>query len=385
MAPQAPEPVPPLENLEGLLEDIFSLLIQVGKPNGRCQVELAEAGKYLAPLYEFSTTRCSGKPHFEPSGLVRSESPMLFIEAASHELEVADLPFHKKRLTLSPVIGEPTSAITHQHVSGPDLFHWWSGFGNSEISVWLLRRSPEFAEERVYTFERNLRMYLLRLHAERVVLRRALKFVGGGIDCSSDALQHYFNVAIRRVGRYERYATDLAGGTDEVALFAQSFLDAISPGELDGLLQRISTIVPLKNIERKITGFAKSIVNINNISIQAPGAHMGDTYNNSGQAANMGPNATVSDVTQNQIKQEDSQRLATELQTLLDHLKQEADGPAEEVAVEQLEGAQKAVSQNEHSRAMVYLKNAGVWTLDAAKSLALPIATEAIKKALGMG
>ena len=112
---------------------------------------------------------------------------------------------------------------------------------------------------------------------------------------------------------------------------------------------------------------------------------MGDTYNNSGQAANMGPNATVSDVTQNQIKQEDSQRLATELQTLLDHLKQEADGPAEEVAVEQLEGAQKAVSQNEHSRAMVYLKNAGVWTLDAAKSLALPIATEAIKKALGMG
>jgi hypothetical protein len=286
---------PVFGDVEGLLRDILSLSIWVREPNGRSEVELAGAGKSLGALYEFSTTRCNGNPRFEASGLVKPESPMLFIEAANHELEVADLPFHKERLTLGPQIASPTSEVTEQHVSGPDLFHWWTQFGNSEISVWLLRRASGFSSEPVYKFERNLRIYLLRLHAERVVLRRALKFVGGERECSSDALQHYFNVAIKRVGKYEWYTTELAGGADDVALFAQSFMDAISPGELDGLLQRISTIVPRTNVERQITEYAKSIVNVNHLSIQAPGGHIGDNYIRSGQPPNIGPNASVTD------------------------------------------------------------------------------------------
>jgi hypothetical protein len=383
-APEEGTSAPLFQDVEELLREIFSLSIKVKKPNGSGEVELSQAGKSLAALYEFSTTRCDGRRDFEASGFVRPESPMLFIEAARHELEAADLPFHKKQLTLGPQISNPTSVITEQHVLGPELFHWWTKFGNLEISVWLLRGGSGFSSEPVYIFERNLRIYLLRLHAERVVLRRALKFIGER-ECSSDALQHYFNVATKRVRRYERHTTELAGGADDVALFAQSFMDAISPGELDGLLQRISTIVPRTNIERKMTEYAKSIVNFNNYLSIGAGAHMGDNYVNSGQAANMGPNASVSNVTQNQITSGDSRKLASELQTLLQYLKPRATGPEEQVALEQLESAEKAVTQNEHPRAMVYLKNAGVWALDAAKALALPIATEMIKKALGMG
>ena len=378
--------LPPLDDVEGFLRLILSAPIGVREPNGSNEVELVAAGKSLAALYEFSTTRCGGKLPFGPSGLVRAESPMLFIEAANDDLEAKDLPFHKKQLTLGSEIGKPNSISTQEPISGPDLFHWWTKASNSDISVWLLRKSAQFSGEPVYKFERDLRIYLLRLHAERVILRRMLKFVGVEKDLSSDDFQRYFNLAIKRVGRYERHAVELAGGSDDVALFAQSYLEIISPGELDGLLQRISTIVPRKNIERKTKKFAESIVNINNLSIQAPGAQiMGDKYINSGQAVNMGPNASISNVTQNQITQADSLKLTSELQTLLDYLKQRAKSPEEQIAVEQLESAQKAVSQNESPRAMVYLKNAGTWALDAAKELALPIASEMIKKALGMG
>jgi hypothetical protein len=79
----------PFMDVEGLLKDILSLSISIREPHGRSEVELAGAGKSLDALYEFSTTRCNGNPRFEASGLVKPESPILFIEAANHELEVA--------------------------------------------------------------------------------------------------------------------------------------------------------------------------------------------------------------------------------------------------------------------------------------------------------
>lgn len=362
-----------------LIDGIVNSTLRVKTPNGVKTVRVLALGKPISNLYERSTTRCASKHLFDSSGLVTPESPMLFVETYHDDVSDESLPWHKVKLDLGAELS--IQRIFDRESPGPELFHWWHKIGDRELSVWLLRKSPS-PNYSTYEFERKLRIYVLRLHAERVVLRRVLKFVAREDNYSHQAAQYYMNVAIKRIGRYSKYMKDFAAGSDDVTLFAQSYFEAISPGELDALLQRTSHM--RSNIKRKVQSYLRSTP-VNYISIQAPGGHVGDNYINSGQAVNMGPNSTTTNVTQNQIKDEHNlQQLASELQVLLNHMAEHASSSAEKSAIKEVDAAQQAAKENQPSRTMGYLKNAGEWALSTAKELALPVATEMLKKALGM-
>jgi hypothetical protein len=210
-----------------------------------------------------------------------------------------------------------------------------------------------------------------------VILRRALKSFSAepashfASEEFSDRVQHFFNVAIRRTLRLEKHGKVLGVATNKAEFFAYTFLAAISPGELEGVEQKISSIRIRHHVKAKIVQYAKEII-------------MGDKNINNGQAVNVGRSNTASGFTQQQIINADADKLSDELEQLIHHLKRTIDSAEQEVAVEQLERAREAVHKNQEGKVNAYLKSAGTWALKAAESLALPLLSEAIKKAIGM-
>jgi hypothetical protein len=228
----------------------------------------------------------------------------------------------------------------------PRLWHWRQKFGSSEMSVWLLVKAAQYSTEEVYTFERELRIYLLRLHSEHVVLRRGLKVLASeealaqNGAASFDVLQQYFNDSIGRLGRFERHTREISAPIGNAELVARSYFSKIAPGELDAVAQRLELLSRRGqmrgNIRKKIIGYAESITTatVNQHNYYIGGIAVGDTYSNLGQAVNVGPNGTATNVTQNQLNRSNDEA-AKQLLSLAEHMKETAQTPEEKFSVSQ--------------------------------------------------
>lgn len=115
---------------------------------------------------------------------------------------------------------------------------------------------------------------------------------------------------------------------------------------------------------------------------------MRDNYS-AGQAGAMGPNAKASHMTFQQIwnaGQGDINlgSLAQELPVLRAAMRKEAAEPAHDKAVAAVAEAEEAAKDNDGPGVMGQLHKAGKWAWEMATKLGLNVATEALKKALGL-
>jgi uncharacterized protein YjbI with pentapeptide repeats len=115
---------------------------------------------------------------------------------------------------------------------------------------------------------------------------------------------------------------------------------------------------------------------------------MGDTFNTN-QAGAVGPNAHAHDMTFNQIggqieQSMDLSKLAAELVRLREAMSQEAKEPDHYVALGEVAKAEQAAKAKDSSKVAESLKAAGKWALDTATKIGTSLATEAIKKSIGM-
>jgi hypothetical protein len=116
---------------------------------------------------------------------------------------------------------------------------------------------------------------------------------------------------------------------------------------------------------------------------------MGDTYNTSGQAGEVGPGASAFGNTFNQIWQEKSQEinlvsLAGELDQLRLALKQESSTPEHDAALGAVAAAQSAAQNGDGPATLSYLSKAGKWALDVGTKIGTGVAVAAIKSGMGL-
>lgn len=126
------------------------------------------------------------------------------------------------------------------------------------------------------------------------------------------------------------------------------------------------------------------------IFINRGGLRMGDTYDISGQAGAVGPNAHAHDINFTQVgrqieKSVDLSRLAEELSKLRQAMKAEAKEVEQDIAISDIAKAEQAAKAKDSSKVAEYLKSAGQWSLEIASKIGVPLAIEALKQATGIG
>jgi uncharacterized protein YjbI with pentapeptide repeats len=109
-----------------------------------------------------------------------------------------------------------------------------------------------------------------------------------------------------------------------------------------------------------------------------------DTYNISGQAGAVGPNANAHDMIFHQIQNSlDLTKLAEELGQLRSAMKQEPEGTREQdKAIAAVAEAEEAAIKGDGRTALRHLKTAGKWALRVAEKISVSVAAEAIKVAI---
>jgi len=131
-----------------------------------------------------------------------------------------------------------------------------------------------------------------------------------------------------------------------------------------------------------------SIQTIIGAVIQPEGIIMGDKYE-TGQGV-VGPGAmavgnTFSQLWIQQGGEIDLPQLSTELQELRQKAKATSSGEVEQdLAIGALASAEKAAAAGDGPKALDYLRQAGQWILDLAKSIGVPVATKALQAAMGL-
>jgi hypothetical protein len=249
------------------------------------------------------------------------------------------------------------------------------------LRIWMFEESG-FRDWR--SQRRELRIFLLRLHAEQECLRQVLRNIATGRlivaprSAQSDRLQYYFNVATRRIKRLAEHSKH---DEPEVGELAREAEDYINPGERDALFQALDGMDIRKNINDKVKDFVTQQIIIKE-------QIMGDKYT-VGQAGVVGPHGHAHDMTFNQIWNQsasdiDLPTLAKELSTLRTALKKETKEPQHDSAVGEIASAEIAAMKGDGPGALQHLAKAGKWAFEIATKIGVTVAAAALKVALGL-
>ena len=116
--------------------------------------------------------------------------------------------------------------------------------------------------------------------------------------------------------------------------------------------------------------------------------NMGDSYKAS-QVGAMGPGAQAHDMTFHQVSVQqlghlDMRTLAIELASLRREMKQVATEPEHDTAIGQIAAAETAAKMGDTVTMLQHLKSAGKWGFDVATKIGASVASEAIKKSIGL-
>jgi uncharacterized protein YjbI with pentapeptide repeats len=159
--------------------------------------------------------------------------------------------------------------------------------------------------------------------------------------------------------------------------------------ERDRLQQRLDLIVPQVLSEvGKFLALPRQEIHYHRQHgrIEGPAMSKGDTNINTGQAAVVGRKAHAHDNTLQQIQAGagiDLPKLAEELGRLRNAMKGESAGtPEHDEAIGAVAGAEKAAAKGDGPAALQYLKSAGKWTFGIAEKIGVPLAVEALKRAM---
>jgi uncharacterized protein YukE len=325
---------------------------------------LGLAGKPLSRFYAASST-----PHPPPVDLkdwwVLPGSPLLFLVCRPSE--------H----IYIPFLG---NALPRDKDLGCDLSYCGVPYQGRTLRMWIMGLSADTN----YRDVRALRICLLRLHAEHEALHLILQNVASKRIAirprsnESNTLQLYLNEATRRISRLGSKADSLAEG--DLAELARESEDLMNPGDRDDLLAALRNIDLRQNIFSKVSDYARTEVHIKEL-------YMESKYKITGGAQGaVGDNAQASNNVFNQWNQSggDLTGLAKELATLRAELGKRATESEQFESAAAVAKAEGAAKNGNGPTAFEHLKTAGKWALEVASSIGVPVALEALKKAVGI-
>ena len=238
---------------------------------------------------------------------------------------------------------------------------------------------------------RELRICLLRLHAENECLRLVLRHLASdrltvpGRSPRSDALQLYLRDATRKISGLRKEADEFS--ETPIANIARLSVQYIDPTDVPAMLSALKQLDVRKQIFNKIEFYLKTEINIQN---HIQNLNMNNKYNiTGGQQGAVGDNASVQQITFNQlVSTMDEQTLAilaTELPVLKAELEKRVKAPEHQAAAIALGEAETAARSKDASKTLSCLGKAGKWALEVAKTIAVPIATKYLESSLGLG
>lgn len=378
-------------HIKELFQHFLSLPLIISDPMGEHQeLKLYQAGKYLAKLYASSSSdtfliehKCIQK------WWVQGCKPILFLEQWRNLENDLKIPFWGK---IVPLRNEMDFKLFHHIIRHNEVnLRLWriheSPIMTERKSGILRKRSVYERSEVINKIElsnkrsRELRIFLLRLHAERECLKRILaniaekKIEVSPRSRSSDALQDYLNSATRVISRLQ---TKSDTDSERIAQYAEDF---ISPGERDAIMQALQKFDIRRNVYHKVENFVNQIVFQENI--------MGDKYNVVGQVGAVGPHSLANNVTFNQIWNKlkgsiDLSKLADQLSMLQLKMLQESSKSEHNIAISNITKAEQAAKSGDGAKVIEHLKSAGKWALKIASKIGADIAAEVIKVAMGL-
>jgi hypothetical protein len=166
----------------------------------------------------------------------------------------------------------------------------------------------------------------------------------------------------------------------QIDVFEQDFVDISSDSEGRTYADQLATaaLSPGKYSDQ-----------FRGVVIQEMKMTQGDSYNVSGQAVNVGPQGTATNVSQQQLGTSglgsiDLAALARELMELRSTLRKEATTAEQDVSVGALAEAEQAAAKGDEQSTLQALKHAGSWALDKAGAVGVVVAAAALRKALGL-
>lgn len=165
---------------------------------------------------------------------------------------------------------------------------------------------------------------------------------------------------------------------DEIAIFEEEYVDLENQEQVTRYSQLLLTQTSMT---------AQYSQGLRNLFVQE--LHMGDQNINYGQAGAIGRQSTGTVVNYGQAWDEikggaDLNVLASELAQLRSALRQKAQTIEEDKAVVAVAEAESEAKSGNGPGAMQRLAAAGAWALNVAKEIGVKLATEALKKSLGM-
>lgn len=227
-----------------LFAHYLGLPVAVRNPYGEpAECALLQAGKPLAQLYAIaSSIQNRRQPTTPPEWHVLPGAPLLYFEFRRPEAYA--IPGNARPIALPPTLDLRLSLYTLTHQ------------GRS-IKVWIL----DVGEGADPVTARDLRLYLLRLHAEHECLRLVLRNLQQEYlapprgSQASELLQCYFNEATRRIKRIEARSERF---TPEIGAIARAATELLNPGNVDTLLTKVRQLEPRGNIMRKLSDYVSA-------------------------------------------------------------------------------------------------------------------------------
>lgn len=254
-----------------LARHVLDLPVSIPDPEGgMSKTRLAAAGPPLARLYRLGSTRLAeGEAAAGEEWWVTAGSPLLFLE---QDAAAADLAWGidlAGRTITSPAY--PTLRLTHYLLphAGRQWRAWHAQDQGEEAGegplarlagIWQRWRGKEPPAGPGATGAlRTLRLYLLRLHAEKACLQQILRHIAGGKlappprSALSNTLQRYLNDTTIHVLTLEGHANKLVGGAASELAYEADVQGA--PGEREALLQTMARLDLRGNVQRDVGDF----------------------------------------------------------------------------------------------------------------------------------
>lgn len=358
---------------------------------------LIEAGKKLARLYFTSTTEHSSSTLVdEHSYWVHGCEPIL----------LADIRLHENLDDLLRAVPNKYASLRIYPIKPPSLQYAGVSFVagkflqvEREQHFWLLHEKPvpnDGIEDASYTRQqlstlrsntRDLRLALLRIHAERECLKNVLRLVSIGKvpinrgTTPTELLQRYLKVSIKRILRFERYKTILREVSAEESIYnlAIGAYEQAWPGTRESIIEALEGIRP--NILARVDEYLDGVTFKGDVV-------MGDKYT-IGQAGAVGPHSQAHDINFNQVWLQQSEKpdlsmLVSELSELRSAMRSQATTAQQDVSVAEIAYAEVEAQKGNGSEMLAHLAKAGNWALDVATKIGTSIAAEMIKKAMGV-
>lgn len=242
--------VPPRHTI-GLLNKILDLQVTIPDPAtpGIHTCSLFEAGKYLAPLYLWSSSVLANySPDEAASWWVTPCEPILCLTQDGGD-EILTMPEGGYPVTFA---GNVIGTLGHHLIAHHgQTFRLWNLI-ETATPEGEYSRQPRYYRSESQQKARQLRLYLLRLHAEKQCLLQVVRHVVRGNIAperetpASDRLQRYFNETISHLARLRLHSATLSNL--DIEDFARDLEENMTAGEYDAILRALERMGMRPNI-----------------------------------------------------------------------------------------------------------------------------------------